>query len=122
MNADVEARTIRACTNRPAVYAGRSPDVTPLFGIPTFGHAACEDSGIVYWDGGPLGRIVNGEERGTPAPPTGNVPPRQGRDPHSYPRNDAKAREQKSDFLRTGGGITGICAPLPCFSDGFSGP
>ena len=122
VSADVEARTIRACTNRPVLYDGRSTDVEPLFDVPTFGDPACEESGIVYWDGGPLGRIVNGEEHGTPAPPTGNVPPRAGRDPHSYPRNDAKAREQKSDFLKTGGTLTDVCAPLPCFSDGFTGP
>lgn len=122
VSADVEARTIGACTNRPALYAGRSPDVEPLFDIPTFGDPACHGSGIVYWDGGPLGRIVNGQERGTPPPPTGNVPPREGRDPHSFPRSDPKARSQKSEFLRLDGGLIDPCTPLPCFSDGFSGP
>ena len=121
--ADVEARTIGACTNRPALYTGRSPDVQPLFGIPTFGALACRGSGIVYWDGGPLGRKdANGAERGTPAPPTGNVPPREGRDPHSYPRSDPKARLQKAEFLKVDGALMDPCGPLPCFADGFTGP
>ena len=119
--ADTEARTIGASAYRPALYPGRSPDVEPLFGIPT-APAGFTGSAIVYWDGGPLGRMVNGEERGTPAPPTGNVPPRVGKDPHSYPRADPKARQQKSDFLSIGGMLTNPCGTGPCYADGFMGP
>ncbi len=122
VTAEVEARTIGACARRPALYPGRSPDVEPLFGIPDFGAAECNGSGIVYWDGGPLGRMVNGDQRGTPAPPTGNVPPREGRDPHSFPRNDPKARQQKSAFLQLNGSLVNTCGVGPCFSDGFTGP
>ncbi len=75
VSAEVEARSIGASAYRPALYAGRSPDVEPLFGIPT-APVGFTGSAIVYWDGGPPGRPVNGEERGTPAPPTENVPPR----------------------------------------------
>ena len=64
----------------------------------------------------------DGGAKGTPAPPTGNVPPREGNDPHSAPRNDPTGRVQKSDFLQTGGGLTDVCTPLPCFADGFTGP
>jgi hypothetical protein len=117
--AEVEARTIRACAHRPALFAGRSPDVKPLFGIPTLGDPACEESGITYFDTGPLRE--NGT-KGTPQAPTANVPPREGNDPHSAPRNDPTGRIQKSDFLQTGGGLTDICAPLPCFANGFTGP
>ena len=117
--AETEARTIRACTNRPALYAGRSPDVAPLFGIPTFGNAACEESGLTYFDTGP---VRDAGAKGTPAAPTGNVPPREGNDPHSAPRNSPVGRQQKSDFLKSGGGLTDVCTPLPCFADGFSGP
>ena len=117
--AETEARTIRACTNRPAMYAGRSLDVTPLFGIPTFGNAACEESGITYFDTGP---VRDAGAKGTPPAPTGNVPPREGNDPHSAPRNSATGRIQKSNFLQTGGGLTDVCTPLPCFADGFTGP
>ncbi len=117
--AEVEARTIRACAHRPALFAGRSPDAEPLFGIRTLGDPACEKSGITYFDTGP---VRDNGANGTPAPPTANVPPREGNDPHSAPRNDPVGRTQKSDFLRTGGGLTDICAPLPCFAGGFTGP
>ena len=122
VSADVEARTIGASAYRPALYAGRSPDVTPLFGIPTAPLSGFTGSAIVYWDGGPPGRVVEDEERGTPAPPTSNVPPREGKDPHSYPRSDAKARMQKSEFLKIGGTLFNPCGTGPCFSDGFTGP
>ncbi len=117
--ADVEARSIGACATRPVFYEGRSPDVEPLFGVPTFGDPACDGSGITYFDTGPLRE--NGA-KGTPAPPTGNVPPREGKDPHSAPRNSVTGRLQKSNFLKTGGGLTDACTPLPCFADGFTGP
>jgi hypothetical protein len=115
--AETEARTIGACARRPGVYAGRSPDVTPLYALPPFG-AGCE-SGLNYFDVGP---IREGGAKGTPPPPTTNVPPREGNDPHSAPRNDATGRIQKSNFLQTGGGLTNVCGLLPCFADGFTGP
>jgi hypothetical protein len=116
--ADVEARTIGARTHRPVLYGGRSPDVTPLYDVPT-APAGWTGSGIVYWDTGPL---RDGGTKGTPAPPTANLPPRLGNDPHSAPRKDPKSWQQKSDFLRVGGTLTDPCAPLPCYADGFTGP
>jgi len=121
VSADVEARTIGASTNRPAVYAGRSPDVTPLFGIPTAPLSGFTGSAIVYWDTGPL-RTVDGQSRGTPAPPIGNVPPREGNDPHGAPRGDPKSHIQKSEFLRVGGTLSSPCGLGPCFAGGFTGP
>jgi len=121
VSAEVEARTIGASAHSPALYPGRSPDVDPLFGIPD-APAGFTGSAIVYWDGGPLGRTVDGKERGTPAPPTGNVPPRVGKDPHSYPRADPKSWDQKSDFLSIGGTLTNPCGLGPCYADGFTGP
>jgi len=120
--ADTEARSIGASAYRPAVFAGRSPDVTPLYGMPTAPGSGFTGSAIVYWDGGPLGRMGDGGERGTPAPPTANVPPRTGKDPHSYPRSDAKARLQKSEFLKVGGTLFNPCGIGPCYADGFTGP
>ena len=116
--ADVEARTIGARAYRPALFAGRSPDVTPLYGVPT-APRGWTGSGIVYWDTGPL---RDGGAKGTPAPPTGNVPPRAGNDPHSAPRKDPKSWRQKSDFLKVGGTLTNPCGLAPCFADGFTGP
>ncbi len=119
--AEVEARTIRACAHRPALFAGRSPDVKPLFGIPTLGDPACEGSGIIYWDTGPLrdGAAGQGARPRRPRPTC-----RRGRATTRTARRATipSARTQKSDFLSTGGGLTDICAPLPCFADGFTGP
>ena len=80
---------------------------------------------------------------GTATPPNEDIPPRPpvyGSDPHSYPRNDVKARAQKSDFLQPGGVLNNYCttanrpdpaaallvpntgSPLPCYSHGWLGP
>lgn len=120
--AEVEARTIGASAHRPALYRGRSPDVEPLFGIPTAPLSGFTGSAIVYWDGGPPGRVVEGKERGSPAPPTGNVPPREGKDPHGFPRATPAGWKQKSEFLRIGGTLFDSCGGGPCYSDGFTGP
>jgi hypothetical protein len=102
VSADVEARTTGAATPNPPVAAGRFPDVTPLFGIPRIGAYPYDGSAIVYWDSG------------TPTPPTTNVPPPAGKDPHETPRNDARAREQKSAFLQIGGKVIDVCGGAPC--------
>ena len=138
--AEVEARTIGAGVYQPALDAGRHSDVDPYFGIPPIafsqpGGAPYTGSALVPWDGGPLG-----SPGGTATPPAANVPPRPpeyGDDPHSYPRNDVKARAQKSAFLQVGGRLANFCttdsnpvgatpvetgAPTPCYSHGFQGP
>ena len=121
VSAEVEARSIGASAYRPALYDGRSRDVQPLFDIPPATFPGFTGSAIVYWDGGPTGRTgVDGKERGTPAPPTANVPPRDGKDPHSYPRADTKSWDQKSEFMRVGGTLLNPCGMGPCYADGFS--
>ncbi len=134
--ADVQARTIGASVYRPVVYPGRSPDVTPAFGIPSIPSFPFNGSAIVYYDGGP--QEFPG---GTASAPLTNTPPGTslGNDPHSYPRSDIKARAQKSDFLRTGGTLRNYCLSanngvtnpaalisgpidIPCFAHGFTGP
>jgi hypothetical protein len=99
---EVEARTIGARAHRPALARGRSPDRTPLWGIPTLGPAPADGSALVLWDSG------------SPAPPPGNVPPRAGVDPHEDPRASKAARVQKSAFLRVGGTVIDVCAGRPC--------
>jgi len=100
--AEVEARTIGARLHEPAVAPGRSPDVTPYWGIkavrtwPTYG------SIIEIWDSG------------SPPPPLSNLPPLVGHDSHEDPRHDAKARLQKSQFLRRNGQADDVCGGLPC--------
>ncbi|GHH64406.1 hypothetical protein GCM10017673_07030 [Streptosporangium violaceochromogenes] len=104
VTAEVAARTVGARIRRPAVEAGRSPDVTPYWGIGTLSGGPYAGSALVVWDSG------------TPAPPATNTPPletRYGRDPHHDPRNDAKARLQKARFLQEGV-VADTCDGAPC--------
>jgi hypothetical protein len=138
VSAEVEARTIGASVYQPALDPGRYWDPSGIFGIPQVLSFPFGGSALVYWDGGPLGF-----PGGTATPPNEDVPPRPpeyGADPHSYPRNDVKARAQKSDFLRIGGVLNNYCttanrpdpAPaalvpntgtaLPCYAHGWPGP
>jgi hypothetical protein len=99
---EVEARTIGARAHRPALAAGRSQDVTPLWGVPSLGSAPFDGSAIVIWDSG------------TPAPPALNTPPRVGKDPHEDPRAWPAARQQKSAFLQRHGRVVDVCGGGPC--------
>jgi hypothetical protein len=114
ISAEVEARTIGAHVYQPALDPGRA-SVETLFGIPAIGSFPFAGSALVYWDSGPL-REENGEQVGTPAPPVGNVPPREGQDPHELPRREPEARLQKSEFLRVGGGVIDVCGGAPCYA------
>jgi hypothetical protein len=103
---EVMARTIGARLRAPGLADGRSPDVTPFWGIRTvdqFPHHG--GSYLVVWD------------FGTPAPPVANVPNREGEDPHGQGRdqdevlNMARAFLQDGDLVDTCGG--GPCQTLP---------
>jgi hypothetical protein len=108
---EVEARTIGARVHRPLLADDRPrfrdrpyPDrpSKPFAGVASL---AAEDngSGVVFWD-----------IRSTAPPPAGNVPNREGNDPHEYPRRSKAARLQKSLFLRPGGKIVDVCSGAPC--------
>ena len=135
--AEVEARTIGASVYQPAFDPGRYWNPNGIFGLPAIGSVPPGGSALVYWDGGPLSF-----PGGTATPPNEDIPPRPpafGSDPHSYPRNDVKARAQKSDFLQLGV-LNNYCttqnnpnpAPaalvpntgtaIPCYSNGWTGP
>jgi hypothetical protein len=119
--AEVEARTIGARARAPYLEPGRSPYVTTTpWGIPEISSFPFDGSAIVMWDSGPI-RQVDGRTRGTAIPPATNTPPREGDDPHEYPRREVAARVQKSEFLRVGGRVVDVCGALPCFSDGYAG-
>jgi hypothetical protein len=110
LTAEVEARTIGAVTNQNPLDPGRIPGADPIWDIPRVNLATPHSgSAIVYWDSG------------SPAPPTANLPPREGEDPHGHPRSDAKARLQKAAFLSPGGTVTEVCGGGPCYADGYSG-
>jgi hypothetical protein len=102
--AEVEARTIGARIHCPATAPGRLPDREPQWGLECIDEYPYEGSALVIWD------------NGSAAPPTVNLPPREGEDPHSRPRATPEAREQKSEFLRSNGAVVDVCAGAPCRS------
>ncbi len=115
--AEVEARTIGAAVHWPALDDGRHPDDDPgpgdepLFGIPHIASYPFSGSALVYWDG-TVARDVF-------PPPITETPPSMGNDPHSYPRSDPDARDQKSAFLSIPGEVIDVCGGAPCYADGI---
>ncbi len=99
---EIQARTIGASIHQPALAPARHTDVDPYFDIPAIPSYPFNGSALIIWDSG------------EPAPPITNTPPYAGTDPHSHPRNDVDARQQKSDFLQTGGSVSDTCVGLPC--------
>jgi hypothetical protein len=114
VSAEVQARTIGARIHRPGLAPDRprfrdrpypdEPAPAPFQGLASLGAPgyAADGSGIVFWD-----------TRKTPPPPAGNVPPREGDDPHEMPRRSAAARRQKDAFLRPDGKVIDVCGG-PC--------
>jgi len=99
---EIEARTIGASIHQPALAPGRHSDVNPYSGIPAIPAYPFDGSALIVWDSGAA------------TPPTTNTAPSTGPDPHSDPRSSPVARQQKSDFLQTGGAVTDVCLGLPC--------
>jgi hypothetical protein len=87
---------------QPALAAGRSPDVTPMWGIPAIASTPYTGSALVMWD------------YGTPAPPITNTPPRAGSDPHGAGSGNPGVLEQANQFLRTSGTFVDVCSGGPC--------
>jgi hypothetical protein len=99
---EVMARTIDARLRAPGLADGRSPDVTPFWGIDTlerFPHRG--GSYLVVWD------------FGTPAPPAANVPNRAGEDPHGMGRDQDEVLALAEAFLGRGE-LIDPCAGAPC--------
>ena len=102
VSTDVLARTIGAELRAPGLAPGRSADVAPFWGIPPVG--AMPDQGgsyYVMWD------------FGTPTPPTGNVPNRDGEDPHGMGRDQDEVLQMALAFLDQGT-LIDTCAGGPC--------
>ena len=122
VTAEAEARTIGARLREPALDPGRSPDVTPFYGIPRLQTGAGDGNAMVVWDIGPL-RTQDGVSKGTPAPPTSNTAPGKGQDPHDYVIDNSPAiRRQIAAFLRPGGGLLEVCGGQPCRTPDWAGP
>jgi hypothetical protein len=99
---EIEARTIGASIHQPAIAAGRSYEVVPYVDIPAIPSYPFEGSALVVWDSG------------ADTPPITNTAPSTGKDPHGDPRSSVAARNQKSEFLRTGGDVIDVCSGAPC--------
>jgi hypothetical protein len=112
--AETEARTIGAYTRQTPVDPDRTFDKQPLYGIPRIQSYPFNGSVYEIWDSGP----VRGDQ-GTPVAPVGNVPPRDGHDPHEEPRNTVAARMQKDAFLWPDGQVYDFCHGGPCYSRGW---
>jgi hypothetical protein len=99
---EIEARTMGLSIHTPAIAAGRHSDVDPYFGIPAIPSASFDGSALIVWDSGAA------------TPPITNTPPNVGADPHGHPRSSPIGRQQKSDFLQTGGAVVDVCPGIPC--------
>jgi hypothetical protein len=99
---EVMARTIDARVLAPALADGRSPDVEPLWGIEEAEDLPYDGSALVVWD------------FGTPAPPTANLPPREGEDPHGEGREDPDVVRLVTEYLAPGGRLIDVCGGQPC--------
>jgi len=88
--------------SQPAIAAGRHSDVDPYSGIPAIASYPFDGSALVVWDSG------------APTPPTTNTPANMGTDPHGAPRSSPIGRNQKSEFLKTGGAVVDVCSGAPC--------
>lgn len=118
VSADVAARSMGASVHPMPLEAGRSPDVTPVWGVPRMGPFPHRGSAIVYFD---TGEFSEANPNGSPAPPTENVPPKLGKDPHEAPRRSACGRVLKSDFLRPDSFVGTPCLGAPYFAFDYKG-
>jgi hypothetical protein len=120
----VMARTTGARLRAPALEPSRSYGDGVFAGIPVIGAYPARGSLLGVWDVGPL-RQEGGRTKGTPPPPVGNVPNRQGVDPHGPDASEeVTGRAQVSAFLRPDeqSVITNPCGDRPCYLDGWTGP
>ena len=121
--AEFMARTIGAKLRVPALEPGRHPDNNPFYALEPVPAGDYTGSVLVYWDNGPLGG--GAADGGSRPPPIDNTPPFEpnfGNDPHSLPRKNTTAQQQKSFFLMPEGEgkFVDTCDPtLPCTTDGY---
>jgi hypothetical protein len=118
VSADVAARSMGAAVHPTPLEPGRSPDVTPVWDVPRIAAFPYRGSAIVYFDTGPFSEA---NANGTPAPPTENVPPKIGKDPHEAARRSACGRVLKSDFLRPDSFVGTPCLGAPYFAFDYKG-
>jgi hypothetical protein len=121
----IEARTIGARVREPLLDPGRNPERKPFWGIKRFDSFPATGSGLTVWDVGPLRTLPDGDVKGTNPPPVGNVPNREGVDPHGPDASEqVGGRAQISAFLRPDAEsrVIEACGATPCYLDGWTGP
>jgi hypothetical protein len=119
VTAQVEARTIGARVWNH-LDPGRTTDEDPFYAIPRLTSFPFGGSALIEFDSGP---VTATNPQGTPLPPTTNIPPEAGQDPHEFPRRTPESREMKDQFLRVGGRLqTAPCGGAVCHSNGYPGP
>ncbi|CAN5156652.1 hypothetical protein BH20ACT3_BH20ACT3_05010 [soil metagenome] len=96
------ARTLGIGRKSPTLADGRSADDQPFFAIPEIESLPHDGSGLVMWD------------FDTPAPPTGNTPPRDGEDPHGKLADVPEALALVAAFLAVDGQLIDVCGGQPC--------
>ena len=96
------ARTLGVPRRAPTLANGRSNDAEPLFDIPAIDALPTGGSGLVVWD------------FGTPAPPTINVAPRAGDDPHSKLATEPGALAMVAAFIDQDHQLIDVCDAKPC--------
>ncbi len=126
---EVEARTIGSRLRAPAVDPRRHSDRTPYYGIPRIGRLPYHGpAALEVWDIGPLrppGTCPTDDSGlcGTLTPPTANLPPKRGVDPHDLVINsEARVRTTISRWLEPHGRLVNECGRKPCRAAGWRGP
>jgi hypothetical protein len=116
---EVMTRSYDGAMHLPGSEPGRSTNVNPH---PLIRAAVDGESGsvLVLWDIGPL-NPDNADNPGTGISPPTNIPPREGRDPHSDPRAEPAGGIQRAAFLRDHRYVN-VCGPRPCFARGYVSP
>jgi len=118
----VMARTVGARLRTPALEPFRRQG-DEFFGIETIPSFPTGGSQLLVSDVGPL-RQVGDLTKGTPPPPIGNVPNREGVDPHGPDASEQMwARAQVGAFLRPEGEsqFIAVCDDHPCYLDDWDG-
>ncbi|MDW3221164.1 MAG: hypothetical protein R8F63_21365 [Acidimicrobiales bacterium] len=102
VSTDKLARTLGIGRVAPTLADGRSTDVEPFVLIDPIDSLPHQGSGYLMWD------------FGTPAPPTDNIPPRAGEDPHGKLADVPAALAIVAAFIEPDGAIIDACAGQPC--------
>jgi hypothetical protein len=111
VTAEIMARSFDGAVHLPGTEPGRHSNVNPYWGLRA---ARNGESGsvMVVWD---IGDLDNDYNPGTATSPATNIPPRQGRDPHSDPRAEPAGGIQRQAFLLDDTYLN-VCGDRPCFA------